>query len=160
MKKLFLFILISFVYGNILAQDTVNITGKSFDSSAFANDDTLTRSDYLLGIGKVFQILNKAPSVGQFAAPIKAIIQDMDEDDSALNIIRERLSVTDRTPNIRNLQMFNLLLDHLSADNKRYNKKLTHYDSILDATKKEIFLIRKDSLMQDIFRSAALMETF
>jgi len=160
MKKLFLFILIPFLYGTVLAQDTLKITGKSFDSSAFANDDTLTRSDYLLGIGKVFQTLNKAPSAGQFAAPIKAIIHDMDEDDSALNIIKERLSVTDRTVNIRNLQMFNILLDHLSDDNKQYNKKLTYYDSILDATKKEIFLIRKDTLIQDIFRSTSLMETF
>jgi potassium efflux system protein len=160
MKKLFFLILIPLVYGNILAQDTIKITGKSFDSSAFANDDTLTRSDYLLGIGKVFLTLNKTPDVGQFATPIKAIIRDMDEDDSALDIIKERLSVTNRTVNIRNLQMFNLLLDHLSTDNKRYNKKLTYYDSILDATKKQIFLIRKDSLMQRIFRSRSLMETF
>ncbi len=160
MKKLFLIILIPFVYGKAAAQDTLKITGKSFDSSAFANDDTLTHSDYLLGIGKVFQTLNKAPNVGQFAAPIKAIIRDMDEDDSALNIIKERLSSTDRTVNIRNLQMFNLLLDHLIDDNKRYNKKLTYYDSILDGTKKEIFLIRKDSVMKDIFRNRSLIETF
>ncbi|KAA9038407.1 mechanosensitive ion channel [Ginsengibacter hankyongi] len=160
MKKLLLFIFILVLYGTLAAQDTLKLTGKSFDSSAFANDDTLTRSDYLLGIGKVFQTLNKAPYVAQFVAPIKVIIQHMDEDDSALNIIKERLSGKERSLNIRNLQMFNILLDHLRIDNKDYNKKLTQYDSILDATKKAIFLIRKDSVIQHIFRDRNLWETF
>jgi hypothetical protein len=38
---------------------------KSLESSLFANDDTLTRNDYLLNISKVFQMLNKASSMSQ-----------------------------------------------------------------------------------------------
>ncbi len=160
MKKLPFFIIALLLYHPIIAQDTLKLSGKSFDPSTFADDHTLTRSDYLTGISKIFQTLNKAPSVAQFVPSIEVIVKLMNEEDSALSIIKERLSKTGHGLNIRNLQMFNILLDQLSIDNKEYQKKLTQYDSILDATKKEIFLIRKDSIVQHIFRNHSLLEIF
>ncbi len=161
MKKLPFFIICLLFCFTIAAQDTsFRHSGKSFDSSAFAADDTLTHSDYLSRISKVFQILNEAPSLAQFIPLIGVMVQQMDEDDSALSIMKDRLSTTDRGLNIRNLQMFNVLLDQLRIDNKEYDKKLTRYDSTLDVTKEEIFLGTKDTVIQAIFRKRSLWETF
>ena len=76
----------------------------------FANDDTLTRNDYLLSLEKVFQMLNKAFALSQPVPAIMAMVQRMDEDDSAISIIKDRLSNNERALNVRNLQMFNILL--------------------------------------------------
>ncbi|MEO8416087.1 MAG: mechanosensitive ion channel domain-containing protein [Ginsengibacter sp.] len=160
MKILSLFIIALTCYGSIAAQDTLQLSGKSFDSTAFASDDTLTHSDYLSHLGKAFQILNKAPLVEQFVPPIETIIEHLDEDDSALIIIKERLSTSSRGLAIRNLQMFVILLDKLDQENKAYNKKVTRFDSILDETKQQIFLIRKDTVLEKIFTNTSLRRAF
>ncbi len=160
MKILFLFIT-AFLWHSILtAQDTLKLTGRSFDSSSFANDDTLTHSDYLLHIGTSFQTLNKSSFVEQFVPSIKAIATHIAKDDSALMIIRDKLSATDYSPDIRSLQMFIILLDELSIENKEFNKKINGYDSVLDSTKKEMFTIKEDSAIQQIFKTPSLREIF
>ena len=73
-------------------KDTARLPKKSFEASLFANDDSLTRNDYLLSLEKVFQMLNKASALSQPVPAIMAMAQHMDEDDSALNIIKDRLS--------------------------------------------------------------------
>src|SRR6185295_8099203 len=80
--------------GSRVKSDTARIHRRSFD--LFENDDTLTRNDYLLSFGKVFQLLNKASALSQPVPAILLMAERMDEDDSALNIIKDRLSTTDR----------------------------------------------------------------
>ena len=151
--KLFSLLLISlFLYGQVAAQDTIKLNKRSFDTSVFADDDTLTRNDYLQAIEKMFKVLNKAPGISGALASIEQITNQMNEDDSALAIIRERQSATDRIPNIRNLQMFNTLLDQLSVDTKSYIKNLNDFDTQLDQLKKEIFELRRDSVIRLLFR--------
>ena len=94
MKKLPFFIVALLWYNAITAQNSLKRFGKLFDSSDFANDDTLTHSDYLSRISKTFQILNEATLVGQFIPYIDAIVQQMDEDDSALSIIKSKAYCT------------------------------------------------------------------
>src|SRR5665213_156698 len=160
MKIFRLFILFNFFYGAVMAQDTTQLSRKSFDSTMFANDDTLTRSDYLLGIGGVFQTLNKSSVVAQPIPFIVAINKQMDEDDSALNIIKTRLATTDRILNIRNVQMFSTLLEQLSDDTKKYSSDLNQYDARLDDAKMEIFQLRKDSVVRRIFQNPSLRATY
>ncbi len=140
------------MYGQVAAQDTIKLNKRSFDTSVFADDDTLTRNDYLQAIEKMFKVLNKAPGISGALASIEQIANQMNEDDSALAIIRERQSATDRIPNIRNLQMFNTLLDQLSVDTKSYVKNLNDFDTQLDQLKKEIFELRRDSVIRLLFR--------
>ncbi|HEY5370581.1 MAG TPA: hypothetical protein VIJ75_16470 [Hanamia sp.] len=94
-----------FFHGAVLAQDTTRRHRRSVDSSMFANDDTLTRSDYLLAIGRIFQTLNKASAAGQPMRTIGMINQQLDDDDSALAIIKSRISTTERLLNVRNVQI-------------------------------------------------------
>ena len=158
--KLLALCLALILFTSARAQDTLNLTTKSFDSALFANDDTLTRSDYLLKLGRVFQILNKARTVSQNVPSIYAFTHKMNEDDSALNIIRERLSSSERTLNLRNLQMFRLLLSHIGAATKQYAFQLNRYDSLLDAIKREIFNLRNDTVISKFFHDPRTWQSF
>jgi potassium efflux system protein len=160
MKKGYLFLFIVLFCSSLIAQDTVKLTRKSFDISAFSNDDTLTHSDYLQGIERAFKTLNKAPGLTQDAFSIDQVIHQMDEDDSALSIIRSKLSSTERLPNIRNLQMFHSLLFQLNLDTRAYIKEINAFDNNLDGLKKEIFGLRKDSVVKILFSSPSMWTIF
>src|SRR5229473_7229499 len=86
--------------------DTSRLSKRSFETAMFANDDTLTRNDYLLGIEKVFQLLNKASSLSQPVPAILLMVQRLNEDDSAISIIKDRYTNNDRALNVRSLQTF------------------------------------------------------
>jgi potassium efflux system protein len=160
MKILRLSIFLIFCYSAVTAQDSARPPRRSTDSTMFANDDTLTRSDYLLSIGRIFQTVNKASAVAQPIPAIKLINQRLNEDDSALAIIKSRISSTQRILNIRNVQMFSTLLDHLDEDTKKYSARLNVFDNVLDSIKKNIFDVRKDTVVRHIFRDSALRATF
>ena len=144
-----------------LAKDTARPSRKSFEASLFDNDDSLTRNDYLLSIEKVFQMLNKASALSQSVPAIKEMARHMSEDDSALNIIKDRLSTTnDRALNVRSLQMFTILLAQIKSDTRDDARELNQHDSILDNTKREILDLRKDTAIRHIFRDSALKASF
>ena len=145
---------------SIRAQTDVQLNKKTFDSTMFADDDTLTRSDYLQGIEKMFRVLNQAPSLTQVLVVIDRIQQQMNDDDTALGIMRERVMATDRTPNIRNLQMFHTLLDQLDLDTKGYIAELNGYNQRLDSLKKQIFKLRRDSVLQRLFHDPKTLVIF
>ncbi|MEP6952089.1 MAG: mechanosensitive ion channel domain-containing protein [Ginsengibacter sp.] len=142
-------------------KDTSKAPGRSFEASLFDNDDSLTRNDYLLSIEKVFQLLNKASALSQSVPAITTMAHRMGEDDSALNIIKDRLSPgNDKALNVRSLQMFSILLEQIKTDTKEHANELNQYDSILDRTKKEILDLRKDTVIRHIFRDSVLKASF
>lgn len=89
-----------------------------------------------------------------------AIAAQLDESDTALNVIKERLSSNDRTLNLRNLQMYYTLLEAIQANNKKYGDELARYDDKLDAMKKEVLDLRKDTTLRQLFRDTALRKSF
>src|SRR5665213_1603450 len=115
-------------------KDSARLQKKSFEAM-FANDDTLTRNDYLLTFEKVFQVLNKAYAISQPVPEIKAMALQIGEDDSTLNIIRDRLSSNNKGLNVRSLNMFTILLAQIDEKTRKYARQLNAYDSILDSTK-------------------------
>ncbi|HEV8083538.1 MAG TPA: mechanosensitive ion channel domain-containing protein [Chitinophagaceae bacterium] len=141
-------------------KDSERSSQKSFDSTMFADDDTLTRSDYLLSFDKEFQMLNKGNTMSRALPAIRDIIQHIDEDDSALNIIKDRLSLNERGLNVRNLQMFTILLEQINKGTRRYARELNRYDSILDSTKKQIFDLRDDTVVRYVYRDSILRVQF
>ncbi len=141
-------------------KDSERSSQKSFDSTMFADDDTLTRSDYLLSFDKEFQMLNKGNTMSRALPAIRDIIQHIDEDDSALNIIKDRLSLNERGLNVRNLQMFTILLEQINKGTRKYARELNRYDSILDSTKKQIFDLRDDTVVRYVYRDSILRVQF
>jgi len=136
-------------------QDTAR-PRKYFDSSIFADGNVLTKSDYLASIEKTLQLFNRIPVVISSFTEMNHIQEQLVEEDSALSIMKERVSQTDRTLNIRNLQMFQTLLDELKSRTVSYMGELKSYDDKLDALKKEVLELRRDTLLRTVFRDSAL----
>ena len=141
-------------------KDTLKAHKKSWEASLFADDDTLTRNDYLMSLEHMFRTLNKASQLEQPVPDINAMNQRLDEDDSAISIIKERLNSNNRGLNIRNVQMFIILLRQIHNDTRTFASELHLYDSTLDSIKKQIFDLRKDTVIRHIFRDTALRASF
>ncbi|MEP6746434.1 MAG: mechanosensitive ion channel domain-containing protein [Bacteroidota bacterium] len=133
---------------------------RSFDMSLFADTNTLSGSDYLLHIQKIYQTLNKVPVVTGSFSKLPEIAANLEESDTALSVIKERLSVNDRMLNLRNLQMFYTLLEAIQENDKKNSDELNTYDGRLDALKKEVLDIRKDTTLRQLFRDSVLRKSF
>jgi potassium-dependent mechanosensitive channel len=161
--KFFYAILILFFSGisaSAQVNDSAKLVRESSGFSLFTNEDTLTNNDYLLSIEKVFQTLNKASVLSQPIPSIVAMGEGLNEDDSAISIIKSRLSLNDRELNVRNLQMFTVILKQINKNAKNYANKLKQYDSILGGFKKQILDLQKDSALKHVFKSPELTKIF
>lgn len=175
MKKLLMLCFLTMGIGRLSAQDTLKPASRphkkgtfqrerterrKFDSSLFSNDNIPSRGDYLASLEKIFTILSQVPAVTTTFIQLDDIDDKLDDEDSALQILKERIMTDDRTLNIRNLQMFNTLLDELDKSTNSYSKVLDQYDKKLDNVKKNISNMRKDTLMLHIFRDSSLKASF
>ena len=133
---------------------------RKFDSSLFSENAAASRSDYQESLEKVFLLLNQVPDITESFTQLDKIQAHMDLTDSALTILKDRLSQSEKTFNVRNLQMYNTLLDELKASVGDYAKYLDKYDIKLDSIKKKIAGLKKDTLMLHIFRDTALKAYF
>jgi len=66
-----------------------------------------TTSDYAEDLERVYQSLSKMPVITESFCQAPGNRQRIGPGDSALNILKERMSQSDRSLNIRNRQMFN-----------------------------------------------------
>jgi len=133
---------------------------QKFDSSLFTSTTLPTTSDYAEDLEKVYQLLNRVPVVTEGFVHLQEIDDQLDDEDSALDILKDRMAQSDRSFNVRNLQMFNTLLDALDQNVRGYAKYLNRYDTALDKVRADIAKLKKDTLMLHIFRDSALKDTF
>jgi potassium-dependent mechanosensitive channel len=141
-------------------RETFRHVRRKFDSTLFTSTEAPTSSDYAEDLERIYGLLNKVPIVIESFGKLPEIDNRLDIEDSALDILKDRLSQDDRSLNIRNLQMFNTLLDALAESVKGYSRTLNQYDTALDGIRKEIAGLRKDSLILHVFRDSALKDTF
>jgi potassium efflux system protein len=133
---------------------------RKFDSTLFMENAAATQGDYLESVEKVFLLLDQVPvELGTFGQ-LNTIETQLVLEDSALALLKDRLSQSEKTFNVRNLQMFNTLLDELRRNENDYSKSLAAYGNRLDTVKKQIAGLRKDTLMLHIFRDTALKTSF
>ena len=134
---------------------------RKFDSTLFTTKVEATTSDYLENMDKVFQLLSSVPAITSSFIHLSDIGIQFDQEDSALAILKDRVTASDeRTLNIRNLQMFNVLLDELRSNTGKYARYLEGYDTQMDSIKNKIGGLRKDTLMLHIFRDSTLKASF
>jgi small-conductance mechanosensitive channel len=141
-------------------RDTIRRARRKFDSSLFTSVNIPTTSDYAEHLGKVYQMLSDIPGTAASFVNLHDIHHSLDNEDSVLEVVRERMSQGERTFNVRNLQMFNTLLDALDRNTDRYTDDLDQYDSTLDEVKNQIAELQRDTLMAHLFRDTALRNTF
>ena len=143
-----------------IIHDTARHNSHSFDSALFADENILTTSDYLVEIEKVHELLNRVPFITNSFENTAAIKNELNKDDSAINIIKQGLSFDIRVLSLRNIQMFQTLIDNLQERNNKNIANLREYDTALQSLKKEILGLRKDSILRHIFHDSALMKSF
>ena len=143
-----------------LYRETFKHVRRKFDSSLFTNIEVPTTSDYADDLEHIYQVLNKVPIITESFSRLPEIDNQLEIEDSALTILKSRMSQNDRSLNIRNLQMFNTLLDALADNVEGYSETLNQYDTALDGIRKEIAGLRKDTLILHVFRDSALKDTF
>ncbi len=131
-----------------------------FDTTLFSDNITLTGADYLLRIHNVYQVLFKVPVVTCSFEKLDQVTEGLNENDTAMAVIRERLSSSERALNLRNLQMFYTLLEAIQESDQHYAAVLNQYDKDLDALKKEIYEMRKDTTLRQLFRDSVLRKSF
>jgi potassium-dependent mechanosensitive channel len=141
-------------------RDTVHRVRRKFDSTLFTTVNVPSTSDYAEDLGKIYELLNKESGVMQSFVRLPAIRDYLNQGDTALEILRERLFQSDRSFNIRNLQMFNSLLDVLDRNTGYYSNYLEQYDTALDEVRSDITDLQKDTLMMQLFRDSVLKNTF
>ncbi|HEX3081344.1 MAG TPA: hypothetical protein VHQ04_12800, partial [Puia sp.] len=141
-------------------RDTVHRARRKFDSTLFTTVNVPSTSDYAEDLGKIYELLNKESGIMESFVRLPAIRDYLNQGDSALEILRERLFQSDRSFNIRNLQMFNSLLDVLDKNTSYYSKYLEQYDTALDEVRSDITDLQKDTLMMQLFRDSALKNIF
>ncbi len=118
---------------------------RKFDSTLFMENAAATPGDYLESVEKVFLFLDQIPvELGSFSQ-LDHIQTQLQEEDSALVLLKDRLSQSEKTFNIRNLQMFNTLLDELQKNENGYAKYLEAYTNKVDTVKKQVSGLRKDA---------------
>jgi potassium efflux system protein len=133
---------------------------RRFDSTLFMENAAATQSDYLESVEKVFLLLDQVPvELGSFGQLANTQVH-LQQENAALGLLKDRLSQSEKTFNIRNLQMFNVLLDELHKNENDYAKYLDACDNKIDTVKKQIGGLRKDTLMLHIFRDTALKASF
>jgi small-conductance mechanosensitive channel len=86
--------------------------------------------------------------------------EDLDDDDSAIMIIKDRLNMNDRSLSMRNLQMYSIILKQINKNSTSYARQLNQYDSIINGFKTQIIELRKDTLIHKILREPALRDSF
>lgn len=156
-KPILLLLLLVFTSSIALAQKA---PPKGADTTLFGDNNQPTRSDYLAGFEKVFQTMNKVPLVTSSFARLQDIQSHLKDADSVLEILKDRFAGNDKGLNIRNLQMYQSLLEELENTMSEFGKVLNGYDQKMDDVKKEIRDLRKDTLMRGLFKDSALRATF
>src|SRR4051812_3569718 len=65
---------------------------RKFDSTLFTTITLPTTSDYAEDLEKTYQLLNKVPLVTESFVHLQEIDDQLDDEDSALNILKERMA--------------------------------------------------------------------
>ena len=147
----------------LFAQDSLKLHERQqIDSALLSDTNVLTQSDYLTSLEKVLETQNKIPYVISGFSRLIDIADGLADDDSAIALIKERLSTAgDRTISIQNLQMFDKLLDELQDNVKYdYNSDLNQYSAQLEQLKAELLVVKKDSILHQIYINAELRKTY
>ncbi len=133
---------------------------KDHDMSILTDSATLTKSDYLFHLEKVFEAVNKVPVTVASFTKLVPIEKHLVQDETALSLLKTRLTQSDRMLNLQNLQMDQTLLEELQSNNEDCLSDLDEYEKELRALKTEILSLRKDSVLIQIFKLPSLRIMF
>ncbi|MBO9618595.1 MAG: mechanosensitive ion channel [Niabella sp.] len=153
-------ILLACISSLVQAQTAPRTPQNTQSAAVLADTNVVSNADYLEGLQKVYEALNKVPVVTSSFTHIPDIEAELTDNDSAIYLIKQRLSFKTRAHDLQNLQMYRALLYELTENNSDNKTIVAGYDTSLVAVKKEILGLRKDSLILKVFRTPALRDSF
>lgn len=130
------------------------------DIAILSDSATLTKGDYLVQLQKVFETVNKVPVTVASFTKLKPISDHLLRNEAVLSLLKSKLTQTDRTPNLQNLQMDQTLLEQLQANNEECLADLDEYEKELRSLKTEILSFRKDTVLTKLFTLPAMRVMF
>jgi len=125
-----------------------------------ADSTVLNRGDFYMRLEKVFETINQVKVVTSSFYKLAAIQKHLTQDEAAIKLLKERLSQSERTLNLQNLQMYQTLLDELETNNDDCLKDLQSYDQDLNEMKSQVLKLRSDTVLIKIFRTDSLRTIF
>ena len=151
-----------YCFGSVsaLAQRKNSALENAKEMAFLADSSTLTKSDYLFRLEKVFEVVNKVPVTVASFTKLEPITAHLTQDEAALELLKKRLAQSDRGLNLQNLQMYQTLLDELQTNNQECLEDLNDYEKEMRRLKTEILSLRKDSVLIKVFRTDSLKVQF
>lgn len=141
-------------------RDSTRIRRGNQLSALFSDSSKLTTSDYQLQIEKTYVILDNVGNKSELGLPVKLIKEKLRHTDSLLAVLKDNVLNNSAALNLRNLQVFETLLQNIQA-NCRVDRK------VLDSTENKLIALRNsmktlvgDTIMRQIWRDPALREQF
>ncbi|BAV10311.1 Small-conductance mechanosensitive channel [Filimonas lacunae] len=142
-------------------QDTSHFRRPGFSAeSLFADSGKLTASDYTERIQEVYQILSHINSSAHLRREVKDLAGKLAECDSALQVVNRVVSVEGNATNVRNLQMFNVLLQNVQSDVASYESEIDTADNLLQSLKEEMRLMVRDTTLRQLVRDSMARRPF
>ncbi|MGC4034930.1 MAG: mechanosensitive ion channel [Chitinophagaceae bacterium] len=129
-------------------------------SSLFADTATLSSSDYQLQIEKTYVVLNNIESKSDLAVAIKQIETKLADDDSVLTVLKDNILNNAGALNLRNLQVFETLLQDIKSDLKVQRQFLDSSDNMLNGLRSNMATLITDTVLRQLMRDSVLREQF
>lgn len=140
----------SFSYSQTAASKTEN-KSKLFE-------ETATDSDYLMSIEKAGDVLQSAANDAEFEGNTFHLFGEIKRTESKLDLILA--SLKGANPNVRNQQMYRIVLKEIEQELNNQNKAIDHRNSNLEKIKSKILDLRKDKTLFTLIKDTIRRKQF
>lgn len=122
--------------------------------SLFADSGKLTSGDYMIRIEEVYQTLNHIQSESRVSREVRDLAGTLDECDSALEVVNRVVGGQGNTLDVRNLQMFSILLQNVQSDIESSRDEIDKTNKSLLALKDEMRTTFRDTALRQLVRDS------
>ncbi|OWU89109.1 mechanosensitive ion channel protein MscS [Flavobacterium sp. WLB] len=141
---------VSFSYSQTAASKTEN-KSKLFE-------ETATDSDYLMSIEKAGDVLQSAANDAEFEGNTFHLFGEIKRTESKLDLILA--SLKGANPNVRNQQMYRIVLKEIEQELNDQNKAIDHRNANLEKIKSKILDLRKDKTLFTLIKDTIRRKQF
>jgi small-conductance mechanosensitive channel len=152
---------ITLFFSFFLVQQAISQTkviAKKESPGRLFNDTTATDSDYLMAIEKAGEVLESAYNDTDFEGGTFHLFGEMKRTESKLELILA--SLKGANPNVRNQQMYRLVLQEIQQELEEQNKTINERNLNLEKIKKRVIDLRKDKTLITLLRDTIRRKQF
>lgn len=160
----YLLLLAAGLFACLLAQaqqDTARNRRPGFSAeSLFADSGKLTTGDYMMHIEDAYQAFNHVTGMGRVRHEMLDVRTQLNECDSALRVVSRVVTTDGNTLDIRNLQMFSILLKNVQNEVLEYEQEINEANKELLALKEELRGMMRDTTLRQLIHDSVARKPF